>query len=438
MATNGIWKISTRLDQVIKYITNIEKVSLSNDYASLHNLDEYKDSSYSTEEQLFVTGINCNANTAYQEMMITKKRFSKANGILGFHSFQSFKEGEVTPVIAHEIGVKLAQEMWGDRFEVVVSTHINTNHIHNHFVINSVSFEDGKRYYDTRQTYAELRHLSNSICEEYHLSTLKEMKCKSGINYANYYNGVVKKETYHSLTKSDIDYAIGQAYSYYDFEKILKAMGYELIYRADKLSVRKSPYKKNIRLVRSYGENYSIEKITKRIKEENIKRDAIPISKHKNNRYQTNKKKNYNNLSKIYIHYNYLLKVYPKKYPYKKVSPKIRADVKRMDMLSKEMKLLVREKIKTYEQFFLYREKILNELDSLKDVRSKLWYKHKRASTEEEKNEIRSQISIINKKIKPLKEELSLCNDIKERSDKMIKNLEENDKEITDEREMVK
>ena len=65
--------------------------------------------------------------------------------------------------------------MWGDRFEVIVSTHLNTKHYHNHFVINSVSFKDGKRYYDKRETYARLRQLSDSLCEEYGLSVLKEI-----------------------------------------------------------------------------------------------------------------------------------------------------------------------------------------------------------------------------------------------------------------------
>lgn len=68
----------------------------------------------------------------------------KTDRILAFHGEQSFKEGEVTPELAHEIGVRLANEMWGDRFQVVVTTHLNTDHIHNHFVLNSVSFKDGK------------------------------------------------------------------------------------------------------------------------------------------------------------------------------------------------------------------------------------------------------------------------------------------------------
>ena len=193
MATTGIWKIGSRLDNVLKYTTNIEKtinIEYSKEpYCNLHNVIEYVEADYKTEKQFYVTGINCSSDRALEEMLITKERFHKTKGILGFHAFQSFKEGEVTPELAHEIGIKLAEEMWGDRFEVVVSTHLNTKHYHNHFVINSVSFVDGKRYYDKRETYAELRKISDSICEEYGLSKLKEKSCKrSKINYQRFSN----------------------------------------------------------------------------------------------------------------------------------------------------------------------------------------------------------------------------------------------------------
>lgn len=167
IATTGIWKIEKRLDNVIDYTTNIEKTINSDydkdSYYDLHNVIDYVEADYKTEKQFYVSGVNCNPKTALEEMTITKEQYGKAGGILGFHAFQSFAEREVTPEQCHAIGVRLAEEMWGDRFEVVVSTHLNTNHYHNHFVINSVSFKDGKRYYDKRETYAELRRLSDGV-----------------------------------------------------------------------------------------------------------------------------------------------------------------------------------------------------------------------------------------------------------------------------------
>ena len=436
MATTGIWKISERLDNVIKYTTDVEKTVngaySNNNYYNLHNVIEYAEADYKTEKQFYVSGLNCSPETALEEMIITKKQFNKTNGILGFHAFQSFKEGEVTPEQAHAIGVKLAEEMWGDRFEVVVSTHLNTNHYHNHFVINSVSFVDGKRYYDKRETYAELRRISDSICEEYGLSVLKEKACRnSKINYANYSKGTIERNNYYTIAKEDLDRAISQAYSYQDFEKLMKAMDYELIYRANKLSIRRSPYKKNIRIERYFGSDYSIDKITERI--ETTHSTRIPFIEEYGRKYKKKKiynKPTYNKEKRkgiygLYIHYCYLLKVFPKKYPYQKLPPSIRADVRKMERISEETKLLVRNNLKTNEQFFSFKEQKSKELTNLLDKRSKLWYKHKKSKSKVEKDQLKKEIDEINKQIEPIRKEVVLCKEIEERTPKLEQNVNE-------------
>jgi len=123
MAVTEIWKVDNRLDHVLKYTTAEDKTDGSN-YKDLHYVLDYIEADYKTEKQLYVTGINCLPETAYKEMLMTKQHYHKTGGILAFHAFQSFAP-EVTPQICHEIGVKLAEEMCGDRFEVVVSTHLN-------------------------------------------------------------------------------------------------------------------------------------------------------------------------------------------------------------------------------------------------------------------------------------------------------------------------
>ena len=116
-----------------------------------------------------------NKEVPYEDMKFTKESFGKTDGILAFHGYQSFKKGEVTAAVAHEIGVKFAEEMFKD-YEVVVSTHQNTNHIHNHFILNSVSFKTGKKYNNNRTNIAKLRQISDSLCAEYGLSVLDEDK----------------------------------------------------------------------------------------------------------------------------------------------------------------------------------------------------------------------------------------------------------------------
>ena len=263
MATVGIWNVKNNLSRVIDYVSDEKKVD-EQTFKDLHNELEYISDDYKTEEKKYVTGINCSTINACKEMKEIKKHFQKEDGIIAFHAYQSFKEGEVTPKQAHNLGIQLAEEMWGDRFQVVVATHLNTNHIHNHFVINSVSFVDGKKYYDNRMSYAELRRLNDQICMEHNLSYLEEKKTKKGLYYINYQDKA-DKIIYSKQTKSDVDMAIALANSYSEFLHILENMNYEVKERASKLSVRNLEYKRNIRIERQFGNDYSIENIKKQI-----------------------------------------------------------------------------------------------------------------------------------------------------------------------------
>lgn len=143
--------IKNNAKNTINYVVNKEKTK-NEDNSDLDEALSYLNHDTVSEEKHFVTGINCTPIYAYDEMIATKTRFNKLDGSQAFHAVQSFLPGEVSPSLAHEIGIKLAKELWGERFEVVVATHVNKQHIHSHFVINSVSFSDVKRYYDNKDT----------------------------------------------------------------------------------------------------------------------------------------------------------------------------------------------------------------------------------------------------------------------------------------------
>ena len=148
MAVCEIWDVRGRLDHPIDYAENPEKTAnpkyTEADLQAMVDVMEYATNKDKTEQRYFVTGVNCDPTTARDEMMIAKAQWNDESEIVCYHGFQSFKHGEVTPEQAHEVGVKLAQKMWGDRFQVIVATHLNTDCLHNHFVVNSVSFTDGE------------------------------------------------------------------------------------------------------------------------------------------------------------------------------------------------------------------------------------------------------------------------------------------------------
>ena len=428
MAVTKIWKITNNLKKVINYSENGKKTRRN----SLDDTLDYAMNKDKTEEQYFVTGINCNAKIASDEMNLVKKQFNKTDGILGFHAYQSFEETNLSPRIAHEIGIKLAEQLWGDRFQVVVTTHLNTGHLHNHFVINSVSFKDGKRYYDNKSSYGFMRHESEELCKEYGLKTIEEKTTKAGINYENFYKNYERiYNTEATRAKRDLDFAIRQAFSYKEFINIMNKMDYEVTERYEKLSIRHKNYKRNIRIERRFGENYTIENIKRRIlSEQDVK---IPFIEEYNKPFKhdftlSKRKFKVRGFMAIYFHYMYLIRLNNKK-PYIKLTPEMKADIAKMDRFSEEAKLLANNKIETYSELETYYMKKNEELKLALGERGILWDRRASKKNEDIRQELCNQISEKTEIINRLRKEVVLCEDIKTRIPKMKENLNELKKE---------
>ena len=150
MATTKIWAIKDSLSRVLQYAANPDKTVLSDLKAVLH----YAESSDKTanEETCFVTGVNCHADTAFEEMLAVQERFGKTGRNVAYHAYQSFKTGEVTPELCHQLGIELAKRMWGSDHQVLVATHLNTGTLHNHFVINSINIKRHEAFTLLRRT----------------------------------------------------------------------------------------------------------------------------------------------------------------------------------------------------------------------------------------------------------------------------------------------
>ena len=145
MATTKLWYIQGRLKDLVDYVENPEK-TVKPGLQDFLNVFSYTQNPNKTAGGQFVTAINCQKDIALQQMILTKQRYGKEDGYIAWHGYQSFKPGEVTPEQCHALGVELARQMWGDRFQIIVTTHLDKEHLHNHFCINSVSFKDGGKY----------------------------------------------------------------------------------------------------------------------------------------------------------------------------------------------------------------------------------------------------------------------------------------------------
>ena len=227
MGTTKIWAIKDSLSRVLDYAANPHKTI----YSDLRNVLHYAGDEEKTggaEKACFVTGVNCSAVTAFDEMRSVQERFGKTTGNVAYHAYQSFKTDEVTPELCHQIGVELARKMWGGGYQVLVATHFNTGTYHNHFVINAVSYQDGKKFNCNKKAYYHFREVSDQVCRYHGLSVIENPLF--GTPRSIYMAEKEGKPTKNNEMRKAIDQAIRLSYQPGDFDSNLYALGYEVRY----------------------------------------------------------------------------------------------------------------------------------------------------------------------------------------------------------------
>lgn len=430
MATTSIWSIKNNLKQSINYIINPEK-TINKDYGknNYNYLESYsnKDYDFKKEKAEYVSCINCSEYDPYSDMKFTKELYRKTDGIIAFHGYQSFKEGEVTADLAHEIGVKFAEEMFRD-YEVVVATHQNTNHIHNHLIINSVSYKTGKKYNNNRTNLAKLRQISDSICTEYGLSVLDE-----DIGYKNTYKHKVLNDDYYKILKEDLDNVISYSVTLKQVIERLKKLDYQVYSRNGILTIYKEDYDK-VRIEKAFGNDYSIDSINKRLY---LSRQIVfkPLPQRTIFEEYSRTNKHHKGIYGLYLYYCYLLKVFPQKHPKQYLPYSIRKEVKKLNEYSEQVRFMATNKIETKEDLDNFAKTNYEEYKNLMGKREILWKRYRRAKTEEDKSEILAEINNIQPTIKELRKYDKYCKIIKERADSIQNNLNNFDKDIQKEKD---
>ena len=260
MATTGFWPVRGSLKSVIDYAENPDKTTdksyLDND---LYNALRYVENDDKTDQKMYVTGINCSKHLAYEQMMAVKQKYGDRGTVVAYHGYQSFREGEVAPDEAHAIGVELARRMWGDRFQVVVTTHLNTNNLHNHFVVNSISFRDGGKYRNSREQHKEIRRISDELCREHGKSVLENAEFYGGKHRGEYWYEKKGGVTHREMLRKDIEYCLTYSSNWRELEKQLYGLGYTIDYT--RMSVKGKDWQRAVRLKRlGYTEDVIIER----------------------------------------------------------------------------------------------------------------------------------------------------------------------------------
>ena len=445
MATTSIWSVKGWLGKLVIYVENpnkttnpqyYEKAELTEKQAqTLLDVIDYAadpsktdsaihDENIETHQQ-FVTGINCLPTTARDEMQAVKKRFGKEDGVIAYHGYQSFAPGEADPKTAHEIGIRLAKELWGEKYQVVVATHLDKeNHLHNHFVVNTVSFVDGIRYHRTGKDYHDMQVASDNLCREYGLSVIENIQYGKSKHYGEWKAEQEQRPTWRGFIKADIDEAIRMSLTERQFFRHLEEKGYEIKMGKD-ISVRPQGKERFVRLMRNFGEEYSIENIRRRILSQYIpeKPLAEPERKTRHYRMQGSMKtvRKITGFRALYFHYCYKLGIFPKDRPQnrKRLHFLLRGDLLKLNNISQEVRLLVRHKIDTAEQLSLYKNGLEVQIEKLSAERKALYKKQRTVKCQSDPKlaeAVKKEIDGLTEQLKNLRREVHLCNDIAERS----------------------
>ena len=435
MAVSKLWVVTSRLGQVIDYAANPAKTVADNytveQYQALRDVLAYAKDEEKTEREFFVEGINCNPLTARDQFVSVKQAYGKEEGIQAYHGYLSFKEQDISPELAQKIGMEFVNEVWGKRFQVVVTTHLNTKHLHCHYVINSVSFVDGKRLWGDEKAWFKFRLVADKICEKYGLyyNPNPNRSKQSSYYYKQEQAGM---PTRYSMTRQAIDEAIAHSTNLKSLDYALTQMGYEHCLSESRKywTIVPKGYKKPIRL-KNLGEDYAEEAIKRRLTENQgvrlmpftnqtvvIRQYRLPTREHKI--------KKVGRLYGLYLHYCYKLGYLPK---YKKQNTArlhylLKEDLLKLDKITQETRLLGRENISTDEQLFSYKESVLSQIETLTDDRTHLRKQLRRNLSDDELSKVKEQISTITGKLWTLRKEVGLCDDIAERSKVIEANLE--------------
>ena len=424
MATTKIWDVRTHIGKLIAYVTNRDKTTtatkVGGDNEEMHLVAEMlglPPEHFATEERKFVTGINCTPENA-EEIMLSLLAGRDKNDIQAYHAYQSFKPGEVDADTAHAIGVQLASELWGEDFPVIVATHIDRGHVHNHFCLSASGFS-GKRYHDCKATYRLLRDTSDRLCGEYGLSVVEKPKQRGAKHIAEVHAEQKGIPTIRQQIRADIDAVAKQEFLPKGFYNRMQSLGYTFVRRGSILRIKPYGYNKFFRLDR-LGAGYTEEDIETRLKNNARTRQWTPIPYYKPTLREKPK-----GLYALYLHYCYLLGAIPKVIP---KDPEAYAaskeDVRRARRYSEQAKFLGKYGIETKDDLIQHALKVREQTDALCKERQKLRNKLRRMKEPAEMQTIRDKIFAISDKLKPLRREFAMCKDIYDRSDDIERTVE--------------
>ena len=425
MATTKIWDVRAHVSKLLAYVANKNKTTMEFENKSFDESEKLAAEilglpydHFATEEKKFVSGINCTPENA-KEIMLSLLEDTDSSDIQAYHGYQSFKPNEVTPDVAHAIGVQLANELWGEDFPVIVATHIDKGHVHNHFCLSATGFS-GKRYHDCKATYKLMRDTSDRLCGEYGLSVIENPKKENRKHIAEVHAKQQGIPTIRDQIRADIDSVVKYEVTLKSFYKRMQLLGYRFEYRGQYLRIKPYGYNKFFRMDK-LGKDYTEPELQARMAYNwrNGLLRALPI-------YKPTLQEKPKGLYALYLHYCYLLGAVQKTVPQApEVYAAIRDDVRRARMYNEHAKFLGKYNMNTTDDLQRHEQMVDEQISTLCKERQVLRNKLRWMKDTEKMQPIREEIYAISDKIKPLRKEQKMCKDIYERSTAVARTVEQ-------------
>ena len=401
-----------RLDRTVDYVQNKAKTTPK----SLEEAVDYAANRDKTESACFETGLGCTTTSAFEDMRLNTLRWHKETGVQGYHLVQSFAEGEVTPELAHQIGVEFAEQLLHGKYQAIVTTHLNTKHYHNHIVWSAVSLEDGKKYHsNSKSYYTEVRALSDSLCQKYGLSIIETPESLRGKRqYEKWRAEENNKSTWRTAIRQDVDEAIQQSLTWRQFLTVLERKGYE-VRLGRKYPVLRPPGKERFVRFKTLGKRYTPEAIQTRILYPQFNRCFVEnLPRVQYGRLHGGKpRRKLTGLRALYYRYLYELGALPRKPS--RPSYAVRQDAYKLDQRIRQMEFLSKNNIDTLTQLETHRQALQTEI-------RQLLTKCKQLS---KTDDVQSQHESVNTALKQLRQEERLCRKIAEHSLEVQQHLTE-------------
>lgn len=437
MATTSLWHIRGSLKDLVDYVENSDKTNLNNGLKDFISVFSYDTNPIKTNNKQFVTAINCKKEIALQQMIMTKQQFGKEDKYIAWHGYQSFKPDEVTPELCHEIGVKLAKQMWGDRFQVIVSTHLDKDHLHNHFCFNSVSFLDGKKYNYSKSEMQSLRDTSDLICKEYGLSVIETSNKSKSPSRTLYFAEKNNEPTKYNLMQTAIDEAIAISPTPKEFVKTMRKKGYIVDINPQRKypTIRSVNDSRNTRL-KTLGENYDWNSIVEQINTQ----DGFALfpafnefKKESKTKYVKPTKytfigsitsiKKVTGLKALYLYYCYRLGYLPKNNQHKPLSPEMKQAWRRIDKLSNQVRLISKCNLNDTDDVQQFINNNNEQIILITNHRNQIYNKLRRCKDTNKILNLKSERDICTNQLMKLRKEIKTADAILTDTDEMKKNI---------------